>query len=466
VPLFHHDQAQADLFLSEIEPMQAAYCFPNFRFIALQCKNEWIVFHGILSLDTAPALSVPPFQTRTIFAGEVRLADVANSAQDFIRRITSSGITIGDRRFTFPAEQSGNHRAHCRSFDGAINPLERAGSLVIVGSSNHYPFAQDQAITRELKTAATAFNSIAELASHYRMNFQPSMNLHVEVWAPAVCEITEDSCVKLDSGCVAVRLASELQNDKVRVSLRGLQRDGSVVRLPDLILNWRRSADGEWISSTTFPFAQGKKLTCTLIYDGLVQQECTVGEPVALRNTMRFALNVFGDAESAFTKVIDDPKATNRDGREFEATANAIFSLAGFKTAAVDRIPGLQEMPDIIASDPSGNLLIVECTLNLPKAADKLAILFNRAEAIRSALDDAGLTHVKVVSLLATLIPQEKLNPYLKDAREAGVLLWGREQMHALQQRANTQTANEIFDSLATEHELLKLLNSYSADDP
>lgn len=461
MPFSHHDQVQIDRFFSEIEPLLPAYRFPSFRFIAVRCDAEWVLFHGVLALHATHSPLEPLFLTESLLAGEVGISEIAGSPLDFLRLIVGPGISAGNRQLIFPPESSGHHRAFHRVFDGAANPHERAASLTVSGSNNYYRFVQEQTITRELKTASVPFDSIAELASHFRMNFEPSMNLHVDIHASGVCEVTDDSYLKVGMASVAVRLASQLQTDKVRVSLRGRLRDGSNTRLADLGFDWKQADGGEWISNSSFPFPEGKSLTCTLSYAGLVQQECAIEEPVEFHNTVRFALNLFGDADAAFARVLNDPKATNRDGREFEATVNAILSLAGFQTAAVDRIPDLGEMPDILASDPIGNLLVVECTLKLPNATDKFDKLFNRAEAIRLALHRVGLTQLRVLAVLATVIPQDKIVAYMEDARKAGILLWGREQVQALQQQAKTQTATEIFDAIAAQDEMMALYAAY-----
>jgi hypothetical protein len=198
-------------------------------------------------------------------------------------------------------------------------------------------------------------------------------------------------------------------------------------------------------------------LDCILSYDGLIQEERTVKEPVHLHNTLRLAYDLFDPDDKAFERVIEDRKIKNRDGRELESTLSAILALAGFRLVAVDHLPGLEEMPDIIAADDRGNLLVIECTLSLPNADDKLAKLHHRHYVIRRALNEARLDHIETVPVLAVALPRTQLEPYLADAQKAGILLWGREDLHRLRADAYLVSADRLFDMIAAEHAMLSI---------
>jgi SepF-like predicted cell division protein (DUF552 family) len=197
-----------------------------------------------------------------------------------------------------------------------------------------------------------------------------------------------------------------------------------------------------------------------LSYDGFVQHGRTITEPISLRDPLYFAFDLFDLKRTAFKNVIDNNKIRNRDSRELEATVAAMLSLVGFRLITVDRIPDLQEVPDIVAADPNGNLLLVECTLNLPRADDKLDKISRRFRTVRDALDNAGFETTRVLPVLAVALPTEAVSRYRGDAQKAQVLLWSRKELHELRQWTHTHTSFEVFEIIAHQYELMNLYDS------
>jgi hypothetical protein len=460
VPMSQHDQARIDEFFAEITSFEPAYRFPTFRYIVMRCKGEWILLHGIIALNTTSVGISEPFESSDICAGEVSLSGIA-SPRDLLMHLLSGRITLAGREVVFPGEQSGNHTAHNWPFDGSQQPRDRAGSVTIRGSNNYYHFAQEPTIIRQLKTSHGAFNSIAELAAHYGMKFEIGMNLHVEIYAPSIAEVTKNSRLAFDDAHIELKLAGSLEPARVNLSMRGRTHESIESRLTAPAMSWNRDENMDWICMSNIPFPDGESLDCILSYEGFVQHELNVEEPVAFRNTLRFAYDLFDPEAKAFERVIEDRKIKNRDGRELENAIASILSLAGFRVLAADHLPGLEEAPDIIAADTRGNLLVVECTLSLPNAADKMGKLSRRHHTIRQALDDVGLGYIKTISLLAVALPNDKIASYLDDARKAGISIWGRESLHEFKKRAETQPADDLFDALLAEAALLQLQQTY-----
>jgi hypothetical protein len=458
MPFTPFDQAKIDGFFSEIELFQVAYKSTSFRFLAVRCKDDWVLFHGILTLNKTTATYLSEFETDNILAGEIPLSQIAKSPRDFLHKISTIGIELRGRPLVFPAEHSGFHTAFHRSFDGAQNPRDRAGEITINGSNDYHNYLHQPVILRELKTGPVSFNSIAELATYYGMKFDPWTNLHIETIAPSVCEVAEGSHLKLGNASINVRLPAELNPEKVRLALRGRSRDGLETRLEDPNLSWTGGSSRDWLGVADVIFPEGKSITCMLSYERFIQEERVISEPIALSNTLRFVIDLFEQKNEAFERVINDFKIKDRDGRELEAAVAAMLSLVGFRVIAVDHIPGLQEVPDVVAADATGNLLVFECTLNLPNAADKLDKLSRRHETIRQGLNSVGLEHIRTLPVLAVALPRQKIAPYIDDARKAGILLWGREDLHRLRLWTETQTAEAVFAAVSAELDMINLL--------
>ena len=89
----------------------------------------------------------------------------------------------------------------------------------------------------------------------------------------------------------------------------------------------------------------------------------------------------------------------------------ALLGYCGLRVVTLDRVPGLQEIPDIVAVDLNHDVLLVECSLKLPNAENKFEKLANRRDALRGSLDKAGLVTAKLFAVLATTQPNANLAP-------------------------------------------------------
>lgn len=457
--LSQHDQARVDDFFSEIAGFADAYRHPSLRYLLLRNKDEWSLLQGVVALNTHVPISPDQFETSDVVAGEIPLSDLAASAKDFLGMLLKGKFEIAGRTAIFPPEQSGSYSTYNRPFDGSVLPPDRTGQLTINGTRNFHYLPNEAPIIRQLKSSLYAFSSISELAKHYRMDFPPGSGIHVDFYAPRVAEVTDRSRIALGNVSIELWLAGTLDPKKAQLRLNGIARDGQNVRLPAPDIQWSRNEQGDWTGEIELGFADGKAVDCTLVYADFVQQKTSIEEPPALGDTLRFVYEQLDPQSSALKRVINDSRIKNRDGRELEIAVAAMLSLSGFRLLSLDRVPELEEAPDIVAADPRGNLLIVECTLSVPNAADKMGKLFRRHHTIREQLDRAGLDRVQTVPLLALTLPGDKISSYLNDATKADVLMWGRERLHDLREDCARMSASELFDKISLEHRQIGLLH-------
>lgn len=452
MPVPVHEQAKIDKFFSEIAPFEAAYHHTSFRFIALRHKGEWRLSQGVVAFDLAPHKLLPPFETDDIYACELSLSKMALSPREFLQRLLSGGIEFADRILKFPTDHSGNHSAVLFTFDGGRYSQDRAGQLILNGSNAHYYIPNEPEIVRQLKTSEAAFQSIQELAAHFHLSFDNSMNLHVDLLAPRIAEITDNSYLAHGKARIELHLSGALDHKQIRLALRGISYDGQEQSIAVPPMPWKRDSIQNWSCVLDVLFPDGKSVACTVSYGGFVQQQRVLAEPISLRDSLRFIFGQWDPTSKVFSQVIEKNEIKGRDGRDLEDSVAAMLSLAGFRVIAADRLPDLGEVaPDVIAADTRGNLLIVECTLKLPKADDKIGKLFRRYKSICEGLDRAGWDRIQTLAVLAVALPRGDIVPYVEEARKAGIFLWGREDLHRLRQLAEAETADAIFDCINAE---------------
>ena len=92
----------------------------------------------------------------------------------------------------------------------------------------------------------------------------------------------------------------------------------------------------------------------------------------------------------------------------------------------------LKEGPDILASTPSGNLLVVECTTGLLNEGNKLAKLTRRTILIKEKLMASGYSHLVVQPIITTTLPRNSVVTDLEDAGKASIAVVCKEELESL----------------------------------
>ena len=72
---------------------------------------------------------------------------------------------------------------------------------------------------------------------------------------------------------------------------------------------------------------------------------------------------------------------------------------------------------------------MIECTTGLLKAENKLALLVERAEALKRRLEASGNRHLRVLPIIVTSKMREEVRADLEQAERLGVVVMTRESL-------------------------------------
>jgi hypothetical protein len=111
---------------------------------------------------------------------------------------------------------------------------------------------------------------------------------------------------------------------------------------------------------------------------------------------------------------------------EFEASVANLLWILGFSVMHLGDIDRTTNAADILAATPNGNILVVECTVGLPKS-DKVGVLDARVKAVRQNLAASGNGHLRVLAVLVTARPLEEVKSRREEMLKDGVLLLTRD---------------------------------------
>ena len=81
------------------------------------------------------------------------------------------------------------------------------------------------------------------------------------------------------------------------------------------------------------------------------------------------------------------------------------------------------DAPDIIATTPLGNFVVVECTTGLLRQDHKLANLYDRVQALRQRLATSQLSSTSVLPAIVTSKPRAHVSPDIEQAERDGILV-------------------------------------------
>ena len=88
-----------------------------------------------------------------------------------------------------------------------------------------------------------------------------------------------------------------------------------------------------------------------------------------------------------------------------------------------------RDAPDLIAVTPNGDVAVIECTMGLLKAENKLPRVIARAETIRTRIRASGNSHLRVLPVMVTSMTREEIKADVEQAEKLAVGILAREDL-------------------------------------
>lgn len=161
--------------------------------------------------------------------------------------------------------------------------------------------------------------------------------------------------------------------------------------------------------SVDIAIPEGAVLHCTAIYDGFAQHQGWIADPSTVQNPLRAVYEVFDGQLTILKDFLEGSQSKGRDARDLEVAVAWLFWMLGFSVAHLGGTAKTQDAPDLIATTPGGNFVVIECTTGLLKADNKLPRLVERAETLRRRLDACGNRHLHVLPVIVTSKDREEV---------------------------------------------------------
>lgn len=444
-----HDIEQVEKFFSTIDPWFKAYSHIGLSYFAVRKDGEINLLQARLFLNTAPSV-IPNIrvETSSVLAGHFSFSELGIKLRDFVDGLVEEGsINTPLGNFIFPTE---NKRELSTYFD----PFHQEGiasgkrlSVLKIRGVRKYPLIEQTKFDWELKAAPKPFDSLDELLSILALGGSRDDSANIEIVAYHVAEINFSSVIADTDAKPSVFLAKSLDSSKCqigyRVFLHGRVVDRGSVQGSDL--TWTEqdvTLQGEgWVG-----IPQGAVLHCVASYAGYAQHQGWLADPAHSQNARRVSLEAFDDRLEILRDYLFEEQKLRKNARDFEFGVAGLIWMLGFSITQAGGTARTAEAPDILATTPQGNILVVECTTGLLKAENKLAILIDRTEAVRKRLFQSGNSHLKLLPVIVTSKTKEEIKADLEQAQKLGVHVVTQETLQELlQQSIASPDAEAIF---------------------
>jgi hypothetical protein len=430
-----HSQKHIDDFFAAIKPVEEAYRFSTFNFVAVRHEGKFAVAQAALILNMSPPPKRPvKFETANIRAGQYLLSELKFDMKGFVEALISGTVPTPDGDILYLAPDQGPPSPFYMPFhDFGLSQQHRLNVLRI-SSKTPLQFLPSLALDWELKAAPTPYESMQELSFAYRLGQLRLDQANVELIAYNVVAVDLGSKVMGEKAWPVVRLAEALDPNKVMLGYRVQEKDGVTARgaIQGASLDWSKQNDVH-IATAELDIPAAAILHCVASYDGIAQQFGFIVDPSTVQNGRRTAFEAFDSKLTVLQEIIENPQGKYRS-RDFEAAAAWLLWMLGFAVAHLGDTAKTQTATDLIAVTQSGHVALVECTIGLIKA-DKLSLLYERAEVVKRALIASGNPQLRVLAVIISTKPRAELGADIDRAEKLGIAFYAREDIDQLVSR-------------------------------
>ncbi len=297
----------------------------------------------------------------------------------------------------------------------------------------------------DLKSSDTPFDGLFDIFEACLLQQPQGQRTEFSVYAHVVTAIDrEASNVDGERATIRVNALHGANTEAIDIGLK-IRPPGNQIPLrttiPSARIDWTATAERQ--EGVAFvPVPQNSIVECIARYGGQAQHYYWIADPAAAHGLRMASLLVFDEQLSKFDQLLtwNDPKG--RNSREFELGVGWLFWLMGLAPLQLDPAGRNQDSPDLVVASSAGEILVVECTVGLLKAENKLAKLVARSQLMRSTFSAKGLNN-RVTPVIVSAMPRSQLAGDVAAASEHGVAVVAKEDIVNLREKCNLPLAPE-----------------------
>lgn len=372
-----YERQNLEDFFKSIEVNLPGYQHAHFSYLALKRGDAFELTQGKLQLQGVPVpIASGCFQSENIKAGIFRLSELNLSPRGFVDSLLLGKLQTPHGELLFPSEQARSHSIHFNShhMDG-ISAQRRQIHLHISGDRRQR--IESLALDWELKAAPTPFFNVQEVCDEFIVGQLRGDSVSVEVIAFNIAVIANESSIEGTKAKLVLVLANGLVPEKATIGYRVFERNRVAKRghLAGLKLEWSKvSGVQRGVGEIEVP--AGAVIDCVANYAGVAQSHYWLADPKTAQNPFRSVHQAFDNNLEVLQELIAKSQTRGANARDLEIAISWLLWLLGFSTTHIGGTAKTSDAPDLIASTPGGDLVIIECTTGILKEDSKLSHLF------------------------------------------------------------------------------------------
>ncbi|MCF1433675.1 hypothetical protein GOZ97_16055 [Agrobacterium vitis] len=450
-----------EAFFASIKDWGDAIEHPSFCYVALETATGFELLQARLIFGaTTPFAPLGSFSFKRVMAGHFRLSEIDISPEDFLAGALSGVVRTPQGNIQF-SSSSGRYGGYYQPFHTDGMPNRRIGVLTILGGKAELQQLQPE-LDWELKGATVPYDGLQELMNHYRVGTLRSDVIAIEAVALEIIAVDLSTLVTGTECEIAVRMSPACDPAKAGITYRVM--GGNVVKR-DVVsgesMKWEVGTDGMRRGSTKIQVPRAAVVQAYASYSGIVYHQGWIADPSMAQNPRRASYEAF-DRELASIADFLAKQPGKGNARDLESGVAWLLWMLGFSVTNLGQTPKLQEAPDLIATTPQGHFAVIECTTGPLKTDNKLPLLIERSEIVRSRLEASNNQHLKVLPVIVTSKKRSEIRGDIEQAERLGVLIITAETLAAaLPRTLERGDADVIF--LEGEREVATALAKYEA---
>lgn len=413
-------------FFSAISTWQDAYSSAKFTFLARKSENKLNIIQARLLLNGEHQLNpLLEFENQDIVAGQFYLSEMKTNPSKFLEKLLSGNLQTIKGDLFFDPDIAG-YDAYFQPFhpeglrnQNRLNVLTISGKIQLLDNNT-------MEIDWGLKASSKPYDNLNDLMHDFHLGQLRTDKATIEIVAHSIIVVDLSTKVTDETAEVAVKMFDNLDINKISIGYRVFSNALVVERggISGLSINWKKEGDYlRGCASVKVPKAA--VVQAYAIYNGVAHSQGWIVDPTTAQNNRRSTYETF-DSELRVLEdiLINTPK---NKSREFETAVSWLIWMLGYNPIHIGGVPKVQEAADIIATTPKGNYIVVECTVGLLKADNKLANLFERTQRIISSLQNSNNSHLRVLPVIITAKPRDEVIADLDQAERLGIYVLTRE---------------------------------------
>lgn len=400
---FDRIDEQLDLYLNNFSLWICQKYSVSIAYLGLKSEGDLLLLDAFIKFNPIPFTDFDPIsvETEEIIAGQVELSSLPKAKLEKLLKMFIAG-----QLETIHGTLKLAHSGKLTYFTELINRENWFSDLhlkVIGETQNLTSPTTLTKIDNSLRCATPPFDGLTDLCRWLSLNEPYNTQSSITLRANPPVDLILNEC-SLVSGRLklVIRAVWNLNLDDIFLSIRPVPGRTNTRAFIQQDISWKRYAKG--IKEGVIELDLGNVdavLVVLMIKKSLVRRNW-------FEDPSR-AVNYRLIATQAFDKDLKELKqALFPDGnksREFEKAVATLFYIFGFNQIQ----PLATDGPDIIASTPRGQIIVVECTLKISDAHTKFGKLVQRRGAVVDALKQAGHSTRKVIAILVCPLTKDQI---------------------------------------------------------